>query len=143
MHDPVALLDAIEASFTKGDRDAVKSGAARLEQLAQSSAEAAYVTSKAFEHGACLFVFDVDTAHAKRKQYLLKAAELGNPLAQIELAANHAYGTNGYKESVEEFDKWIARAAQNEPAQAARCYADVAQAKDLPMPSWATKALRP
>jgi TPR repeat protein len=143
MDDPVALLDAIETSFARGDREAVKTGAARLEQLAQGSAGAAYVASKAFEHGACLFVFGIDTAHAKRKQYLSRAAELGNPMAQIELAANHAYGTNGYEENIEEFQKWIGLAAKHEPIEAARCYAEVAEAKGIAIPHWATKALRP
>src|SRR5690349_12432270 len=102
MEDPVALLDVIEASFGRGDRQAVKAHAARLEGLAERSAEAAYVASKAFEHGACAEVFGVDTSQTKRKLYLLKAAQLGNPLAQIELAANYAYGANGYGENLKE-----------------------------------------
>ena len=142
MEEPVALLDAIEASFDRGDREAVKTHAARLENLAQSSAEAAYVASKAFEHGGCAAVFGVDAAHEKRKLYLLKAAQLGNPLAQIELAANYAYGTNGYGENLREFEAWIARAAENEPLEAARCYAEVGQTKGLSLPQWATRALR-
>ena len=141
--NPVALLELIEVCFELGDVAAAKAHASDLQARAQSSAEISYVTSKAFEHGACLDIFGMDAAHEKRKEYLVRAAELGNPIAQIEVAANFAYGTNNFAKDLAEFSKWINRAAKDAPVEAARCFVDVAQLEGMPVPQWASRALRP
>jgi hypothetical protein len=135
-NNPVAVLALLDVCYDLEDPDAALAHAAHLERMAESSAECAYVAAKAYEFGPWLNFVDADEADAKRKGYLVKAAELGNPMAQLELAANYGLGLNDFAENLDDFKRWVTAAAEERPVEAARCYADVARAKGLDLPPW-------
>ena len=132
----LAVFELCEVCFDLADMPAVKRYAEELETLAEESAEAAYVASKAYECGACFSIVDSNIAAMKRKAFLLKSAELGNPVAQIEVASNYVYGANNFEKDIQQFDGWLNLAAQALPKQASEFFVEVAATEFLPIPKW-------
>jgi len=92
-----------------GDLDATRRHTAKLEALALMSAEASYVAAKSLE--SCFNTFAFDECKTKHNRYLLNAADIGNPMAQLEVASNLSLGANGFEKSRVDAQRWVRRAA--------------------------------
>ncbi len=119
----VALADLCDVCDQLGDFEAVYTHVAKLQSLALMSAEISYGIAKLFEGLPGAFCF----GHAAdlRIKYLLNAAEIGNPMAQLEVASNYWFGNNGFTQSADEARRWVHRAS-----------------RAIQLPEWATEILR-
>jgi TPR repeat protein len=112
----VALGELCAVCDQLGDLAAVRLHAKRLEALALMSSEVSYVAAKCLD--LCSNTFGFDGASEKRVKFLLNAAEIGNPVAQLEVAANYAEGSNGFARSRVQAREWVRRAMRSMPSEA-------------------------
>ena len=108
-----------------GDLEAVRVHAQKLEAFALMSVEASYTAAKCLDN--CVNTFGFEGAKGKFMKYLLNAAEIGNPIAELEVAANYWDGANGFKQSSDQARYWVRKARRS-------------LAPD-PLPDWAAEIL--
>jgi hypothetical protein len=103
----VALGELCSLCDQLGDVEAARVHAKKLEELALMSAEVSYVAAMYFD--SCYNTFGLEGVERMRVKYLLNSAEIGNPIAELEVGSNYWDGANGFRRDPDQARYWIRR----------------------------------
>ena len=106
--NPMALFELLQLCLDLNDEGCVAATSEHLARLATTSGDAAYIASMAWE------IFD----ETQRNAFLIRGADLGFPAAQLDAAANLAFGLNGFTPNAELAEKYLQAAESSMPAEA-------------------------